>query len=136
MTDAAAEGFVHLHVHSEFSLLDGLGKIPALVSRARELDMPALGLTDHGVMFGAMDFYLEARRQGINPIVGCEFYMAPRRRTDKEGRKDSAATHLTILSANETGYRNLIAMASKAQLRGSTTGLESTGSCWPTAPGA
>ena len=118
MTDAAAEGFVHLHVHSEFSLLDGLGKIPALVSRARELDMPALGLTDHGVMFGAMDFYLEARRQGINPIVGCEFYMAPRRRTDKEGRKDSVATHLTILSANETGYRNLIAMASKAQLEG------------------
>ncbi len=118
MSDAAAEGFVHLHVHSEFSLLDGLGKIEALVSRARKLEMPALGLTDHGVMFGAMDFYLEARRQGINPIVGCEFYVAPRGRSDKDGRKDSTATHLTVLAANEVGYRNLIAMASKAQLEG------------------
>ena len=118
MTDAAADEFVHLHVHSEFSLLDGLGKISSLLSRARELEMPALGLTDHGVMYGAMDFYLEARRQGINPIVGCEFYVAPRHRTDKEGRKDSAASHLTVLARNEIGYRNLIAMASKAQLEG------------------
>ncbi len=118
MSESGAEAFVHLHVHSEFSLLDGLGKIEALVSRARELEMPALGLTDHGVMFGAMDFYLEAQRQGINPIVGCEFYVAPRMRSDKDGRKDSAATHLTVLAMNEVGYRNLIAMASKAQLEG------------------
>jgi DNA polymerase-3 subunit alpha len=118
MSDATTDGFVHLHVHSEFSLLDGMGKIPALVARACELGMPALGLTDHGVMFGAMDFYLEARCQGIKPIVGCEFYVAPRRMTDREGRKDGAVSHLTLLAANETGYRNLIAMASKAQLEG------------------
>ena len=118
MTNTATNGFVHLHVHSEFSLLDGLGKIEALVSRASEMEMPALGLTDHGVMFGAMDFYLEARRQGINPIIGCEFYVAPRSRMDKEGKKDSSATHLTVLAANATGYRNLISMASRAQLEG------------------
>ena len=110
--------FVHLHVHSEFSLLDGMGKIPKLVSAAREQGMNALALTDHGSMYGAMNFYLEARRQGIKPIVGCEVYVAARAMDKKEGRRDQSSTHLTLLAENETGYRNLIAMVSRAHLEG------------------
>lgn len=110
--------FVHLHVHSEFSLLDGMGKIPQLVAAAREQGMNALALTDHGSMYGAMNFYLEARRQGINPIVGCEVYVAARSMGKKEGRRDQSSTHLTLLAENEAGYRNLIAMVSRAHLEG------------------
>ncbi|MCY3694463.1 MAG: DNA polymerase III subunit alpha [Chloroflexi bacterium] len=110
--------FVHLHVHSEFSLLDGMGKIPQLVSAAREQGMRALALTDHGSMYGAMNFYLEARRQGIQPIVGCEVYVAARAMDKKEGRRDQSSTHLTLLAENEVGYRNLIGMVSRAHLEG------------------
>ncbi len=110
--------FVHLHVHSEFSLLDGMGKIPELVARASELGMGALALTDHGSMYGAMNFYLEARRQGIKPIVGCEVYVAARSMNDKEHRRDQSSSHLTLLARDETGYRNLIGMVSRANLEG------------------
>ena len=110
--------FVHLHVHSEFSLLDGMGKVPQLVSAAREQGMEALALTDHGSMYGAMNFYLEARRQGIKPIVGCEVYVAARTMDKKEGRRDQSSTHLTLLAENEIGYRNLIGMVSRAHLEG------------------
>ncbi len=110
--------FVHLHVHSEFSLLDGMGKIPQLVGAAREQGMGALALTDHGSMYGAMNFYLEARRQGVKPIVGCEVYVAARAMNKKEGRRDQSSTHLTLLAENETGYRNLIGMVSRAHLEG------------------
>tara|TARA_B100001123_G_scaffold447921_1_gene607046 strand:- start:411 stop:4202 length:3792 start_codon:yes stop_codon:yes gene_type:complete len=110
--------FVHLHVHSEFSLLDGMGKIHQLVDRAASLGMEALALTDHGVMFGAVDFYLEAVGKGIKPIVGCEYYLAPRKLSDKEPKLDSSSFHLTTLVTDGQGYRNAIHMASVAQLEG------------------
>src|SRR5207302_1905409 len=84
----APETFVHLHNHTEFSLLDGASRITAMVARAAELDMPALALTDHGVMYGAIHFYKECRKAGIKPILGFEAYVAPRRHTDREGRVD------------------------------------------------
>lgn len=110
--------FVHLHVHSEYSLLDGFSRIPALVERARELGMPALALTDHGAMFGAIDFYNAATHAGIKPIIGLEAYLAPRRMTDRDPQLDSRAFHLLLLAENETGYRNLLQIASAAQLEG------------------
>ncbi len=118
MRAANSTEFVHLHVHSEFSLLDGMGKIPDLVTRAGDLGMDALALTDHGSMFGAMNFYLEARRQGIKPIVGCEVYVAARSLAQKEARRDQSSSHLTLLCQDSTGYRNLIGMVSKAHLDG------------------
>src|SRR5437764_15230213 len=84
----APDTFVHLHNHTEFSLLDGASRITAMVARAAELEMPALALTDHGVMYGAIHFYKECRKAGIKPILGFEAYVAPRRHTDREGRVD------------------------------------------------
>jgi len=110
--------FVHLHVHSEYSLLDGLSRIPALVARAKELGMPGLALTDHGAMFGVVDFYQAATRAGIKPIIGMESYLAPRRMTDREPHLDSQAFHLLLLAENETGYRNLLQIATAGQLEG------------------
>src|SRR3990170_669431 len=110
--------FVHLHVHSEYSLLDGLSRIPALVARAKELGMPGLALTDHGAMFGVVDFYQAAMRAGIKPIIGMESYLAPRRMTDREPHLDSQAFHLLLLAENETGYRNLLQIATAGQLEG------------------
>jgi DNA polymerase-3 subunit alpha len=110
--------FVHLHVHSEFSLLDGLSRIPALVERARELEMPALALTDHGAMFGVVDFYHAARKAGIKPIIGMEAYLAPNGMRDREPGRDSRAFHLLLLAENEVGYRNLLEIATASQLEG------------------
>lgn len=110
--------FVHLHVHSEFSLLDGLARIEDLIERACELDMPALALTDHGVMYGAIRFYARAVEAGIRPILGMEAYVARRSRHHKSGRRDSSPFHLTLLARNQAGYRNLIRLASLAQLEG------------------
>jgi len=110
--------FVHLHVHSEYSLLDGLSRIPALVARAKELGMPALALTDHGAMFGVVDFYNAATRLGVKPIIGMEAYLAPRRMTNREPQLDSQAFHLLLLAESETGYRNLVQIATAAQLEG------------------
>src|SRR5207248_275859 len=94
------EQFVHLHNHTEFSLLDGASRIKAMVARAAELEMPALALTDHGVMYGAVPFYKECRLAGIKPILGCEVYVAPRSRHSKEGRADRDPYHLTLLAAD------------------------------------
>jgi DNA polymerase-3 subunit alpha len=112
--------FVHLHVHSEFSLLDGAAQLEKLVQRAKELRFPALALTDHGNLFGAIDFYQSAQKAGIKPIIGCELYVAPRSRKDR-GSEDGSyegANHLTVLVRNLTGYKNLIALVSRAHLEG------------------
>ncbi len=113
-----ASDFVHLHVHSEYSLLDGLGRIADLTARAAELGMPALALTDHGVMYGAIEFYRAAKAQGIKPIIGVEMYIAPHRMTDRDPKKDRSLYHLVLLAKNNTGYQNLLRIATAAQLEG------------------
>ena len=110
--------FVHLHVHTEFSLLDGQSKIKGLVARAKELDMPALGITDHGIMFGVMDFYRACVDAGIKPVVGMEGYLATRGMQDRDPRLDRSPYHMLLLAKNMQGYRNLLKMASAAQLEG------------------
>jgi len=110
--------FTHLHVHTEYSLLDGFSNIKKLVKRAKELEMPALAITDHGTMFGVIEFYNTALKEGIKPIIGIETYMAARKMTDKEGREDKKSSHLLLLAENETGYHNLLKIASAAQLEG------------------
>lgn len=110
--------FVHLHNHSEYSLLDGACRIKDMVARARELDMPAVAITDHGVLYGAIDFYREAKKQGIKPIIGCEVYVAPRSRLDKEKGLDDNPYHLVLLCKNQQGYHNLVQIVSRAFLEG------------------
>ena len=104
--------FVHLHVHSEFSLLDGANKIKDLPKRAKELGMDSIAITDHGVMFGAIDFYKECKKNDIKPIIGVEAYVAPRTRFDKEGNIDKQYSHLILLAKNELGYKNLTHLVS------------------------
>jgi len=108
--------FVHLHTHSEYSLLDGAAKIERLVSRAKELEMPALALTDHGNMFGAVEFYHAARDAGIKPILGCEVYFTPTSRLARGGKPN--LYHLLLLAKNIEGYRNLMAIVSQAWVDG------------------
>ena len=105
------------HTHTAYSLLDGAGKIDVLVNRAKELGMSALAITDHGVMYGVVDFYKICKKAGIKPIIGCEVYVAPKSRFDKVGRDDSPY-HLVLLVKNETGYRNLTHLVSQAYLEG------------------
>ncbi|MBX4188265.1 MAG: PHP domain-containing protein, partial [Candidatus Doudnabacteria bacterium] len=100
--------FTHLHVHSHYSLLDGLSKTEELVERAKELGMTSLALTDHGVMYGTIEFYNTCREAGIKPIIGVEAYVAPRSMHEKEGKQDSNYYHLTLLATNDAGYKNLI----------------------------
>src|SRR4030088_613336 len=114
----APKTFVHLHNHTEYSLLDGASRIPALVARAAELEMPALAMTDHGVMYGAIHFYKACMEAGIKPIVGCEVYVAPRSRLLREGRVDRDPNHLTLLAANHEGYVNLMKLCSRGQMEG------------------
>ncbi|HYR63247.1 MAG TPA: DNA polymerase III subunit alpha [Actinomycetota bacterium] len=109
---------MHLHSHSEYSMLDGASRIPKMFARAKELGMPAVGLTDHGVMYGAIPFYLEGRATGIKPIIGIEAYVAPKSRFDRPAHRETAYHHLTMLSANPTGYRNLMQLSSLAFLEG------------------
>ncbi|MBO4897670.1 MAG: DNA polymerase III subunit alpha [Clostridia bacterium] len=110
--------FVHLHVHSEYSLLDGACRIKDLARRAKELGMKAVALTDHGVMYGAVDFYEAVRAEGLKPIIGCEVYVAPRTRFDKTPGVDNALSHLVLLVKNETGYNNLIKIVSEGFVNG------------------
>jgi DNA polymerase-3 subunit alpha len=110
--------FVHLHVHTEYSLLDGQSRIDKLVERAKQLEMPAVGISDHGVMFGVIDFYRKAKSAGINPVVGMEAYLAPRSRFDKDPQLDKRPYHLLLWAKNKTGYKNLLKIASVSQLEG------------------
>jgi len=114
-----SESFVHLHVHSEFSLLDGAARIKALFERAAEFQMPALALTDHGAMFGALQFYEAGVAAGVKPILGVETYVAPSSRFERApGESEEKYRHLTILARNETGYRNLLKLVTDAHLEG------------------
>ncbi|MEG2513463.1 MAG: PHP domain-containing protein, partial [Acetivibrio sp.] len=111
--------FTHLHVHTEYSLLDGSCKIRELVARAKELGMDSLAITDHGVMYGVIDFYRAARDMGINPILGCEVYVAPNSRFDREtGKSDGRYHHLVLLAENNQGYANLMKIVSKGFIEG------------------
>ena len=110
--------FVHLHVHSEYSLLDGMSRIKDLPVRAKELGMKAIALTDHGVMYGAVDFYKECKKNDIKPIIGCEVYVASHSRFDKEAGRDNGYNHLILLAKNKTGYQNLSKLVSLSFVEG------------------
>ena len=110
--------FVHLHTHSHYSLLDGLSKINQLVQSAKEDGMPALALTDHGNLYGAIDFYKTCKKSGIKPIIGVEAYVAKRNRFNKEAGIDNKRYHLTLLAKNETGYKNLIKLVTLSHIEG------------------
>jgi len=115
------DNFVHLHVHSEYSLLDGAVRIKGLIKKAVRLGMPAVALTDHGVMYGIIEFYKAAKKAGIKPIIGCEVYMAPKSRFDKQaskGKREDTSNHLTLLAMNNQGYQNLMRLASFGFLEG------------------
>ena len=110
--------FVHLHMHTEYSLLDGANKIKELVARTKELGMKAVAITDHGNMFGAIEMYKECKKEGIKPIIGCEMYVAPRSRFEKEGKVDAEPNHLVLLAMNSNGYKNLVKLVSIAYTEG------------------
>ncbi|MHB8173936.1 MAG: PHP domain-containing protein, partial [Nitrospirota bacterium] len=111
-------GFVHLHIHTQYSLLDGANRIDDLIARAVEYGMPALAITDHGNMFGAVEFYLKAQKAGIKPIIGCECYLAPGARTEKTGGPHDSAFHLILLARNIDGYKNLMRLVSLGYTEG------------------
>ncbi len=115
---SSSMSFAHLHVHTEYSLLDGFSNIKKLVKRVKELDMPAVAITDHGTMFGVIDFYKAATEAGVKPIIGVETYMAARGMQDRDSKLDRSSHHLLLLAENETGYKNLLKISSAAQLDG------------------
>ncbi|HNR04219.1 MAG TPA: DNA polymerase III subunit alpha, partial [Bacillota bacterium] len=106
------KNFVHLHVHTEYSLLDGAGRVEKLVARAKELGMESIAVTDHGVMYGVMEFYKQAKKYGIKPLIGCEVYVAARTMCDRDPKLDGSQYHLVLLAKNEEGYNNLIKLVS------------------------
>ena len=111
--------FTHLHVHTEYSLLDGSSKIAELAARAKELGMDSMAITDHGVMYGVIDFYRAARAEGIKPIIGCEVYVSPGSRFDRETvHGEDRYYHLVLLAENNTGYQNLMKIVSKGFVDG------------------
>ena len=112
--------FAHLHVHTEYSLLDGSNKIKECVARVKELGMNSVAITDHGVMYGVIDFYRAARAAGIKPILGCEVYVAPGSRFDKEavGSGEDRYYHLVLLAENDLGYHNLMKIVSRGFTEG------------------
>ena len=112
------DSFVHLHLHTEYSLLDGAIRMKELMKQAAEFKMPAVAITDHGNLFGAIEFYQEATRAGVKPIIGCEAYIAPGSHKDRPGSRRDAAYHFTLLAENETGYRNLVKLLTAAHLDG------------------
>ena len=113
-----AAKFTHLHVHSEFSLLDGFGQIDRIVAETKKLGMDSIAITDHGVLFAAVSFYKECLKQGIKPIIGSEVYVAPRSLTQKEGELDKNLYHLILLAENNTGYKNLSKIVSESFIHG------------------
>ena len=112
------DSFVHLHLHTEYSLLDGAIRMKELMKKAAEFKMPAVAITDHGNLFGAIEFYQEATRAGVKPIIGCEAYIAPGSHKDRPASRRDAAYHFTLLAENETGYRNLVKLLTTAHLDG------------------
>ena len=112
-----SENFVHLHLHTDYSLLDGACEIEKLMDRAASLKMPAVALTDHGNLFGAIKFYQAAKKRNVKPIIGCEVYVAPASRFDRAADTDRP-NHLIVLCENERGYRNLVKLASAAYIEG------------------
>jgi DNA polymerase-3 subunit alpha len=120
MTEIPAAEMVHLHVHTQYSLLDGAIRINDLLEKCKEFGMEAVAVTDHGAMHGALEFYVKAKKAGIKPIIGCEFYIAPQDRKKHQGAKSSsdAAFHIVLLAMDKVGYRNLMKLASIAQLEG------------------
>ncbi len=115
---SASVDFVHLHVHSEYSLLDGASKLKEIIDKVKRLNMNAVALTDHGNMYGAVKFYLSSKEIGIKPIIGCEMYLAPRTRFDKETKEDRSPYHLTVLAKDDIGYKNLISLVTLSHLEG------------------
>ncbi len=127
---SSIDQFVHLHVHTQYSLLDGANKIPPLMKKVRETGMPAVAMTDHGNLFGAIEFYQAAKKEGVKPIIGCEVYITPRSRHERselyflgegphQGRKiNNASFHLILLAQNETGYKNLLKIVSLSHIEG------------------
>src|SRR5881227_1860362 len=112
------DSFVHLHLHTEYSLLDGSIRMKELMKKAAEFKMPAVAITDHGNLFGAIEFYQEAQRARVKPIIGCEVYVAPRSHKDRPPSRRESAYHFTLLAENETGYRNLVKLVTAAHLEG------------------
>src|SRR6187399_3399639 len=110
--------FVHLHLHTEFSLLDGACRIGEMLDRVKELGMPAVAVTEHGNLFSAVTFHDEARKRGINPILGCEVYVAPGARTDRSGTPGETANHLVLLAETNEGFHNLIKLVSSGYTDG------------------
>ncbi len=111
-------GFTHLHVHTQYSLLDGAIRLPDMLAKCKELGMDSVAITDHGAMYGALEFFIKAKAEGIKPIVGCEFYIAPGHRTEKDPTAPTKAYHLVLLAMNYTGYKNLMKLAGIAQFEG------------------
>ena len=109
--------FSHLHVHTEYSLLDGLSRVPSLVGRAKDMGFTSLAITDHGALYGAVEFYSQCVSAGIKPIIGCEVYAAHGSRHDKSPA-EKRPYHLTVLAKDNVGYRNLMQLVSKAHLEG------------------
>jgi DNA polymerase-3 subunit alpha len=110
--------FVHLHLHTEYSLLDGACRIGEIMARVREAGQSAVAITDHGVMYGVVDFYRAAKAAGIKPIIGCEVYVAPRTRFDRNPEYDQHPMHLVLLAENQKGYENLCYLVSMAFTEG------------------
>ncbi|RLD16465.1 MAG: DNA polymerase III subunit alpha, partial [Caldiserica bacterium] len=110
--------FIHLHVHSEYSILDGFLRVNELIKRVKEFKMPAVALTDHGGMYGIIPFYKRAKKEGIKPIIGVEMYFSPTSRFDKKGKEDAVNYHILLLAKNFKGYQNLTRLVSIGHLEG------------------
>ena len=110
--------FVHLHVHSEYSLLDGACRIEQLVDKVKQMGEDAIAITDHGYLYSAIKFYKIAKEKGIKPIIGCEVYVAPRSRHDKNDKLDRTPYHLVLLCENNVGYNNLVRLVSLSSIEG------------------
>src|SRR3984893_12521134 len=112
------DSFVHLHLHTEYSLLDGAIRMKELMKKAQEFKMPAVAMTDHGNLFGAIEFYQEAKNVGVKPIIGCEAYVAPRSHKERSCWMRESAYHCTLLARDHTGFSNLVKLISTAHLDG------------------